>query len=121
MTNKEILSRISIEFDNDNVCFNTDEGLIAVPIHEVLKQNYNDILLSLGRTFAEISLNASRADNGVDPTYSGVNSMRFINDLAASTIIMKLKNELDLVKEQLKEKNEYIIKLEKELSWAQYK
>ena len=34
---------------------------------------------------------------------------------------MKLKNELDLVKEQLKEKNEYIIKLEKELSWAQYK
>ena len=45
MTNKEILSRISIEFDNGNICFNTEEGLIAVPVHEVLKQNYNDILL----------------------------------------------------------------------------
>jgi hypothetical protein len=121
MTNKEILSRISIEFDNGNICFNTEEGLIAVPVHEVLKQNYNDILLSLGRTFSEISLNASRADNGVDPTYSGVNSMRFINDLAASTIIMNLKNELESAKEQIKEQEDYIVKLEKELSWAQYK
>jgi hypothetical protein len=121
MTNKEILSRISIEFDKGNVCINTDEGMVSIPLSEMIKQNYNDILLTLGRTFSEISLNASRADNGVDPIYSDVNKLRFINDLAASTIIMALKNELDEMKQQLNEQTKYIIKLEKELSWEQYK
>jgi hypothetical protein len=121
MTNKEILSRISIEFDNGNICFNTEEGLIAVPIHEVLKQNYNDILLSLGRTFSEISLQATRADNNVSPIYCGANKHRFINDIAASAIIIALKEELAQTKNILSYKEEYIKKLENEVSWANFK
>jgi hypothetical protein len=121
MLNKDILSEISKEFDKGNVCFQTEEGVIAAPIDVVIKETYNDILLSLGRTFSEISLHASRADNDVDPVYSGVNKTRFINDIAASTIIMALKNKVDeLLKENYNQRN-YIIQLEKDLSWEMYK
>ena len=121
MTNKEILSEISKEFDKGNVCFQTEDGVVAAPISTVIEQTYNDILLSLNRTFSEISLNASRADNDVDPTYSGVNKTRFINDLAASTIIMALKNKIDELKQEIENDKKYIVQLEKDLSWEMYK
>lgn len=121
MTNKDILAEISKEFDNGNVCFQTEEGVIAAPIDVVIEHTYNDILLSLGRTFSEISLNASRADNDLDPVYSGVNKTRFINDIAASTIIMALKNKVDELTRNNAELQNYIIQLEKDLSWEMYK
>ena len=120
MTNKDILAEISKEFDKGNVCFQTSEGVVAAPINVGIEQTYNDILLSLGRTFSEISLNASRADNDVDPIYSGVNKTRFINDIAASTIIMALKNKVDELKRSNEEQSKYIIQLEKDLSWEMY-
>lgn len=120
-TNKEILEQLSIEAEKNNVCVNTDEGLLSIPMSEILKQTHNDILLTLGRTFSEISLHATRADNNLSPIYCGANKHRFINDIAASAIIIALKEELEQTKKILSYKEEYIKKLENEVSWANFK
>ena len=120
-TNKEILEQLSIEAEKNNVCVTTDEGLISLPMSEFLKQTHNDILLTLGRTFSEISLQATRADNNLSPIYCGANKHRFINDIAASAVIVALKEELVNMSKVLEYKDEYIKKLENEVSWANFK
>ena len=122
ITNKEILEAIGTEYSKNNcVLFQTSEGVVAAPISAVIEQPYQDILLSLGRGFSEMYALASQADNNLNGIYSGANKTRFINDLAASTIIMALKNKIDELNKEIENNKKYIVQLEKDISWEMYK
>lgn len=121
LTNKEILEKIGEEYSiNNSVLLNTSEGVIAVPINDIVNQTYQDILLSLDRTFTQIYSSASQADNEVNEVYTGINKHRFINDLASSYIIKALKEKNDELFEENIKLRKNIYNLERELSWAQY-
>lgn len=83
----ELRSKILEEYDRGKICFATIDGICSIDIDKALEKPLNDILYDINRNKATI--------------LASINDVKWVNDLALTTILENYYNKVMTQKEKL--------------------